>query len=161
MPSGPPVAVAVVSWNLRERLDACLHSLRPDHEAGRADVWVVDNASSDGSAQLVRDEHPWARLIALEDNRGYGPAVNLVARRTRTPWVAPANADLRLEPGALAALLRAGEARPHAGVLAPRLLLADGRTQHSVHPFPAVRTTLAVNLGAGYHLAPLGERLCL
>ncbi|HEV2753545.1 MAG TPA: glycosyltransferase family 2 protein, partial [Solirubrobacteraceae bacterium] len=160
-PSGPPVAVAVVSWNLRERLDACLRSLRPDHEAGRAEVWVVDNASQDGSAQLVRNEHPWARLIALADNRGYGPAVNLVARRTHTPWVAPANADLRLEPGALETLLRAGDAHPRAGVLAPRLLLADGRTQHSVHPFPAVGTTLTVNLGVGYRLARLGERLCL
>jgi len=160
-PGGPSVAVAVVSWNLRERLDACLRSLRADHEAGRAEVWVVDNASEDGSAELVRDEHPWARLIALGENRGYGPAVNLVARRTATPWVAPANADLRLEPDALRTLLGAGAAHPHAGVLAPRLLLAGGRTQHSVHPFPAVPTTLAVNLGVAHRLARLGERLCL
>ncbi len=59
-----PVAIAVVSWNTAELLDACLQSLRPLHEAGRAEVWVVDNASSDHSVALVRDRHAWAHLEA-------------------------------------------------------------------------------------------------
>jgi GT2 family glycosyltransferase len=158
------VAIAIVSWNLRDRLAACLESLRADHEAGRAEVWVVDNGSSDGSPQLVREHHPWVRLIACERNLGYGPAVNLVAARTNTtPWLAPANADLRLEAGALAALLEAGARDPGAGALAPRLVLPDGRTQHSVHPFPSVRVATAVNLGLAARLPGLGlgERLCL
>ena len=93
---------------------------------------------------------------------GLRPGGQLVAARTNTtPWLAPANADLRLEAGALAALLEAGARDPGAGALAPRLVLPDGRTQHSVHPFPSLRVAAAVNLGLGVRVPGLGERLCL
>ncbi len=156
----PAVAVAVVSWNTAAHLDACLASLRADHDAGRAEVWVVDNGSSDGSAALVAERHPWARLLALDVNAGFGGAVALVAARTATPWVAAANADVALEPEALVALLDAGEAHPEAGALAPRLVTADGGTQHSVHPFPTVATGLLLSSGlAGW--GPVARRLPL
>ncbi len=155
------MAVAVVSWNTRELLRRALDALRPDAESGLAEVWVVDNASSDGSAELVGDAYPWVRLIASTQNLGYGPAVNLVARRTAAPWVAAANADVALSPGALATLIAAGRAEPRAGALAPRLRTPDGSTQHSVHAFPTPAVTLAFNLGL-WRLRPgAGERLCL
>ncbi|MGI8802702.1 MAG: glycosyltransferase [Solirubrobacteraceae bacterium] len=156
-----PVAVAVVSWNTRDLLRRSLDALLPDAEAGLADVWVVDNASTDGSAGLVRDAYPWVRLIASPANLGYGPAVNLVAARTATPWIAAANADVALEPGALAGLLAAGARAPRAGALAPRLRTDDGCTQHSVHAFPTPATTLVFNLGLWRLLPGAGERLCL
>ena len=143
----PQVAVAVVSWNTRELLRRCLASLEPEREAGRAEVWVVDNASADGSAEMVAREFPGVRLVASLENIGFGPAVNHVARATRTPWVAPANADVALESGALDALLAAGERHPGAGAIAPRLVRPDGSTQHSVHPFPTLAFTAAFNLG--------------
>jgi N-acetylglucosaminyl-diphospho-decaprenol L-rhamnosyltransferase len=90
-----PVAVAVVSWNTRELLAGCLRSLAPEADAGRAEVWVVDNASSDGSPELVRDEFPWAQLVASDENLGFGRAVNAVAERTESDWIAPANADAK------------------------------------------------------------------
>ena len=49
----PDVAIAIVSYNTRALLDECLTSLRADADAGRAEVWVVDNASTDGSADMV------------------------------------------------------------------------------------------------------------
>jgi N-acetylglucosaminyl-diphospho-decaprenol L-rhamnosyltransferase len=159
------VAVAVVSWNTRELLRSCLHSLEPEAAAGRAEVWVVDNASDDGSAELVATAFPWVRLIASERNLGFGPAVNAVAERTGGPdrpkWIAPANADVALRPGALTALLRAGEADARAGILAPRLILADGSTQHSVHPFPSLAATVAFNLGLGSLSPRLAQQLTL
>lgn len=148
MSAAAQVAVAVVSWNTRELLDACLASLRADADAGRAEVWVVDNASTDGSAELVAERHPWVHLVAREDNLGYGAAVNLVAQRTATPFVAPANADLRFAPDALQRLLEAVGRHPEAGALAPRLRLPDGGTQHTVHPFPTVAVGLATSTGA-------------
>ncbi len=166
---GPPaqVAVAVVSWNTRELLRRALDSLRPDAEAGLAAVWVVDNASTDGSAALVRDAYPWVELIASPRNLGYGPAVNLVARRTATPWLVAANADIAVAPGALAALLAAGAEpdgrgeRGRVGALAPQLRTADGAPQHSVHAFPTPATALVFNLGLWRALPGAGERLCL
>jgi glycosyltransferase involved in cell wall biosynthesis len=71
------VTVAVVSFNSRDRIAACLESLRGD-----ADVWVVDNASTDGTAELVRERFPWVTLVASPENLGFGRAVNLVAERT-------------------------------------------------------------------------------
>ena len=75
----PPIAVAVVSWNTRDELSNCLESLQPDHDAGLAEVFVVDNCSTDGSRELVRERFGWARLIEAPANIGYGPAVNLAA----------------------------------------------------------------------------------
>jgi len=161
MSSAPaPVTVAVVSWNTRELLLRCLDSLAEDVRAGRAQVWVLDNGSADGSVQAARERAPWARVVALERNLGFGQAVNLVARQTESQWVACANADVALEPGALQALLDGGE-DVRVGCVAPRLILADGTTQHSVYPLPTLGFTLAFNLGA-QRLAPgLGDRLCL
>jgi N-acetylglucosaminyl-diphospho-decaprenol L-rhamnosyltransferase len=130
------VAVAVISWNTRALLQRCLESLAPEVERGRAEVWVVDNASSDGSAELVRERFGWARLVESRENLGFGRAVNLAARQNDSEWIAIANADVALRPGALDALLEAGERDPGAGAIAPRLVLPDGSTQHSVFGFP-------------------------
>jgi N-acetylglucosaminyl-diphospho-decaprenol L-rhamnosyltransferase len=156
-----PVAVAVVSWNTRDLLSACLRSLEPDVRAGRADVWVVDNGSTDGSPELVEESFEWAHLERPGRNLGFGPAVNAVAERTDSPWLVAANADVELEPGALAALLAAAEDEPRAGAIAPQLVLPDGSVQHSVHPFPTLPFTVAFNLGL-HRLSPrAADRLCL
>src|SRR5437764_9942313 len=98
---GAPVTIAVVSWNTRDLLARCLDSLLPEVERGRAEVWVVDNASSDGSADLVRERYGWANLIASEENLGFGTAVKRGAARTSARWIGGANADIALRPGAL------------------------------------------------------------
>jgi N-acetylglucosaminyl-diphospho-decaprenol L-rhamnosyltransferase len=157
----PPVAIAIVSWNTRELLDACLRSLREDADRGLAEVWVVDNGSTDGSPELVRERHPWARLLVPERNLGYGPAVNRVAERTDANWIAPSNADLEFEPGALRTLLDRGAAAPRVGVVGPRLILPDGSTQPAVQPFPSVSDALLRNLSVYRLHRRIGERLCL
>jgi N-acetylglucosaminyl-diphospho-decaprenol L-rhamnosyltransferase len=154
------VVIAVVSWNTRDLLDACLRSLAGEVNAGRADVWVVDNGSIDGSADLVRERHPWANLLKGA-NVGFGAAVNQVATHTATPWIAAANADIELTDGALEAMLRAGSERPSAGAIAPALVLGDGSIQHSVHPFPTAAVTLLFNLGLSQAIPALGDRLTL
>jgi N-acetylglucosaminyl-diphospho-decaprenol L-rhamnosyltransferase len=156
-----PLTVAVVSWNTSGLLERCLASLAADAEAGLADVWVVDNASTDGSAEMVRQRFGWAQLRALDENLGFGRAVNLVAEATSSPWVAAANADLEFEPGALRRLVEAGESRQDAGAVAPRLISPDGSTQHSLHPFPGVGLGVVYNLRLARVVPGLGDRLCL
>jgi len=155
-----PVTVVVVSWNTRPLLLRCLDSLAADAAAGLARVWVVDNGSGDGSADAARDHAPWAEIVETGENLGFGRAVNLVARRTDSEWLACANADIALEPGALAALLgvTGGE---RLGCIAPRLVLADGSTQHSVFPLPTLPFTVAFNLGLQRIAPAFGDRLCL
>jgi N-acetylglucosaminyl-diphospho-decaprenol L-rhamnosyltransferase len=158
--NGPPqITVAVVSWNTRALLRRCLASLQP--EAGRCEVWVVDNASADGSAELVRSEFPWVRLIASEENLGFGRAVNLVAAQTTTPWLVLANADVAPRAAALDALLAAADADRAAGAVAPRLVLPDGSTQHSVFSFPTLGQALVISSGIGSLVPALADRFLL
>ena len=150
------VVVAVVSWNTRDLLARCLRSLE-----GGPEVWVVDNGSTDGSREMVRERFPWVRLVESGENLGYGRAVNLVAESTSSPWLAISNADIALRPGALEALVAAGEADPGAGLVAPRLVLPDGSTQHSVWAFPTLAATVAQNAGPVLLGRRLGDRLAL
>jgi GT2 family glycosyltransferase len=135
-----PVAVAVVSWDTRELLRRCLASLGPSVDSGLASVWVVDTGSSDGSAAMVRADFPWAGVIEPGENLGYGRAVNLVAARTCSAWIAAANADVAVEPGALERLLAAARRRTEIGAIAPALQGDDG-PERSVHRLPTLATT--------------------
>lgn len=154
------VTAIVVSWNTRDLLLRCLASLRSEVDARRLEVWVVDNGSTDGSAEAARSFASWVHVLEPRLNLGFGPAVNLAAARTEGDWLLAANADVAMEPGALEALLAEGR-DPLVGCVAPRLVLPDGRTEHSVHPFPTLRFTAAFNLGL-HRLAPrTAERLCL
>jgi N-acetylglucosaminyl-diphospho-decaprenol L-rhamnosyltransferase len=155
------VTVVVVSWNTRQLLLRCLRALADEAGAGRADVVVVDNHSSDDSAHAARTEAPWAEVLEPGCNLGFGRAVNLAARRLRTDWLVVANADVAPEPGALGALLQAGGADRGIGAVAPRLMLPDGSTQHSVGPLPSVSLAAAFTLGLQRVIPGLGERLCL
>lgn len=154
------VVVAVVSWNTRALLERCLQALERDAREGRAEIWVVDNASSDGSADLAA-RHPLAQVVALDENVGFARAVDLVARQTRSAWIACANADVAPAPGAIARLLAAGDRDARVGAVAPRLVLPDGTTQHSVQAFPSLRRYALINSGLAGRVPRLSERLLL
>ncbi len=163
MSSGEPtVRVVVVSWNTRELLAACLSSLEPDRESGLCEVVVVDNDSTDGSAAMVTERFPGVALVEAGANLGFGVAVNLGARTGEggPPWLVAANADVEVEPGAIAALLGHAGAEPSLGAVVPRLIAPDGSTQHSVHRFPDLWLSVAAISGAG-RLPWLGDRLLI
>jgi len=157
--SSPQVTVAIVSWNTRALLGRCLESFAPEVASGRVELWVVDNASSDGSAELVSEQFPWVRLIASPENLGFGRAVNLVALQTSSQWLATANADMALRPGALDRLLVTGARDQGAGAVAPSLILADGTTQHSVFGFPTIPFSFLLATGAYRLNATIADRL--
>jgi N-acetylglucosaminyl-diphospho-decaprenol L-rhamnosyltransferase len=153
--------VAIVSWNTSDLLRACLRSFERDVTAGLVEVWVVDNASTDGSAEMARTEFPWAIVVASSENLGFGPAVNLVAERTRSSWIAIANADIEVAAGSVSKLLEVGTRDPEAGIVAPRLVLPDGATQHSVYAFPTLPYTLLFNSGIWRVSPRLADQMAL
>lgn len=157
----PPITVAVVAWNTRELLIRCLDSLRGDFEAGRAAVVVVDNGSTDGSREAVRSDFGWVKLLEPDENLGFGRAVNAAAEYNTSPWLAAANADVELTPGALETLLHVGETHPDVGAVAPRLLLPNESTQHSVHCFPSPGLALFFGLGIYRVSQRIGDRFCI
>ena len=93
---------------------------------GETELVVVDNGSGDGSAELVRREHPAAVLVELEENRGFGGGVNAGLERSRGEYVALVNNDATVEPGALGELVRvAREGGPDVGSVAAQMRFAD------------------------------------
>jgi N-acetylglucosaminyl-diphospho-decaprenol L-rhamnosyltransferase len=127
------VSAVVVSFNTREDTLRCLRSLRPQIGLpGR--IFVVDNASQDGSADAIRTGSPEVVLLALDTNLGYGAANNRALVRVQTPYVLFLNSDAELRPGAVEALVRYLEADPAVGLVGPRTLNSDGTPQVSWGP---------------------------
>jgi len=145
----PTLGAVIVSYNTRDLLAACLRSLLAEMLRGeiQGEVWVVDNASTDGSAELVEVEYPQVRLIAQDHNAGFTAANNLLLRRWaeeptwRPEWILLLNPDTELQRGSLVTLMGALEASPAAGVAGPRLVYPDGRFQHSAFRFPGLAQT--------------------
>ncbi|MCC6155048.1 MAG: glycosyltransferase family 2 protein [Candidatus Hydrogenedentes bacterium] len=137
------VDVIVVSYNTRDLLRACLQSVaRAATEIEGLRAFVVDNASSDGSPDLVRDEFPSIQLIGLDTNIGFGPANNRGMRAGNGEYLLFLNSDAELAPGALQALQSFLEANPNAVIAGPRLEYPDGRFQLSCRRFPTFLRSL-------------------
>ena len=120
------VSVVIVNYKVRELLHDCLRSVEAALAGLRGEVWVVDNASGDGSVEMVRADFPWVRLIANEQNRGYGAANNQAIGPARGRYVLVLNPDTKLPPHAIVDTIAEMEAHPDIGALGPKLVLADG-----------------------------------
>ena len=127
------VAVGIISWNTRDLLRDCLSTAVAESPA---ELVVIDNGSDDGSAEMVRREHPTARLQVNPENPGFGAAANQAFALTTAPVLLLLNGDTYLKPGALRAIGAYLDAHPRAGVLGPRLVHPDGRLQSSCSSFP-------------------------
>ncbi|HKV99906.1 MAG TPA: glycosyltransferase family 2 protein [Vicinamibacterales bacterium] len=123
------LTIVIVTWNVRDYLGDCLRSLQIAGVPGWAEVVVVDNASTDGSADMVAREFPFATLVRSEVNLGFTRGNNLAMRSAATSYVLLLNPDTLVPPGALEALVSAMDDDPSLGVSGPRQLDRDGRTQ--------------------------------
>jgi GT2 family glycosyltransferase len=102
----PPVTVVVVSYNGVDLVAPCLHALAAqDLPEDRMQVWVVDNASVDGTQELIRRDFPWVRLFGNPRNEGFAGGNNVALRQVDTPFVALLNQDARPTPDWLRRLL--------------------------------------------------------
>jgi GT2 family glycosyltransferase len=110
-PPVPLVTVVIVNWNGAHLLPDCLDALAAqDLPAGRMAVWVVDNASTDGSRDLLARDYPWVKVLANPRNDGFAGGNNIALRQVDTPYVTLLNNDARPAPDWLARLLEPFEA---------------------------------------------------
>jgi len=139
----------IVSYRCREMLRRCLQSLREHPPAGGLHTTVVDNASGDGTAEVVH-EFPEIRLIELEENVGFSRANNLVLRETTAEYVLVLNPDTVLCEGTLDTLLRVMAENTRIGIAGCRLEQEDGTFDHAARrSFPTPASALGHFLGVG------------
>jgi len=128
---GPELSIIIVSYNTRDLLAGCLASLFAIPSEVYFDVWVVDNASDDGSCQMVRRTFPQVHLIASSENLGYGKANNLAIKRSCGGIVLLLNSDTLVSPGVLDTTYNLLKRRKDIGALGCKLLGTDGQPQFS------------------------------
>lgn len=132
------LSIILVSWNTAGLLAKCLASIYTHSPGSQVEIIVVDNASTDDSAAMVRTQFPDVRLIANDDNIGFAPANNQAIRQSSGDYILLLNPDTEIKPGALETLLEFMEDHPHVGAVGPHTFNPDGTLQTSCYPLPTL-----------------------
>lgn len=132
------VSVIIVSWNAREYLMQCLASLTPAVCRYPMEIIVVDNASSDGSAEAVASAFPQVHLLRNPANLGFARANNLGIAASTGRYACLVNSDVKVLPDCISRLVDFCEEHPTVGMVGPRIIGRDGNLQRSCRGFPGV-----------------------
>ena len=173
MTSSLDLSIIIANWNTRELLAECLESvgngqlsvgsgLTTDHCLLITEVFVIDNASTDGSAAMVRERFPWVKVIENTENVGFARANNQGISQSAGCYLLLLNSDTEVHPGALQTLVELLESHPEAGATGPRVLNLDGSLQNSYGSLPTVLDELLGPYWADFLTKPwgwLGRRL--
>lgn len=156
------LTIAIVSWNTRGLLDRCLTSVSQTAHGIDVEVVVVDNASGDCSAEMVREEHPGVRLIKNSSNVGFAAANNQAYEASRGRYLLLLNSDTIVTDGALSTMVRWMDEHPECGACGPMLLNEDETLQPSWSTLPTVWDDVLCRLdrrvnGVDYSLMPVSE----
>ena len=135
------VSIVIVNWNAKDYLRICLKSIADETPNLNVEVFVVDNASADGSAEMVREEFPGVRLIANADNKGFAAANNQGMRQSRGRYVLLLNPDTVILENAIEKSVAFADRTPRAGVVGCRVLETMDRAQRTGFRFPGPLNT--------------------
>ncbi len=139
------LTIIIVSWNVRDLLRRCLRSIQDSALATgnlQVEIIVVDNASSDGSPEMVVAEFPDVHLVVNAENRGFTAANNQGLALSRGRFLLLLNPDTEVVGDALSAMVRYMETHPEVGAVGPQLRYPDGSLQSSRRRFPTFATAL-------------------
>jgi N-acetylglucosaminyl-diphospho-decaprenol L-rhamnosyltransferase len=136
------LSIVIVSWNVRDLLRRCLHSILDVSHSMHVEVVVVDNASTDGSSDMVQAEFPGVHIVANSENRGFPAANNQGLAVAQGRYVLLLNPDTEVVEDGLATLVAFADAHPDVGMVGPQLLYPDGSVQSSRRRFPTLATAV-------------------
>jgi GT2 family glycosyltransferase len=132
------LSIVIVSWNTADILVQCLESVFAHAPEAPFEVWVVDNASHDGSPERVRQEFPQVKLLANRENGGFAAGNNQAIRQATGAYVLLLNPDTIVYAGALQTLVDYLDDNPEVGACGSRVLNADGSLQESCYVAPTL-----------------------
>src|SRR5688572_2173816 len=130
MSDAPELSILIVTWNVREHVLACLRSIAADRGAPQWEVILVDNASTDGTAEAVVEQFPAVRVLANRQNVGFPRANNQALALSRGSYVLCLNPDTELYPGTLRACVGELASNDDIGLVGCRLESRDGLIQY-------------------------------
>jgi hypothetical protein len=136
------ISVVIVCTNERELLRTCLSSILDTPPREPLELIVVDNASTDGSAQMVKESFPACRILTNEQRLGFAPNNNIGMRAAGGRYLFLINSDAWVKAGTIDTLAAFMDANPRVGICGPRVLNPDGTLQLSCREFPTVRSVL-------------------
>ncbi len=136
------VSICIVNWNGREVLADLLESLHKLTDIASIEVIVVDNASADGSTEIVQHLFPWVKLIANDMNLGFARANNQAARAASGRLLYFLNNDTIVPAGSTDTLVRFLDEHPEASAVGPKLINPDGSSQPSCRNLPNLAALL-------------------
>lgn len=145
----PDVSIVVVSFNTRDMLRDCLRTVENRCGDTSYELIVVDNASRDGSADMVADEFPDAVLLRSNVNLGFAGANNRGFDVARGRYIVLLNSDAFVEPDALSLSVKKMDSSPEVGLASGRLIGRDGSWQPSARMFPSITNELLTLSGLG------------
>jgi len=132
------VSIVIVTWNCKKFIAECLESLADYREDPRAEIIVVDNASVDGTPELVRESYPEVVLIPSNENLGFTRGNNVGIRKSSGRYIFLINPDVRVLDDCIAKMVAYMEGNPRVGLLGPRMLGADGKSERSYMGLPTL-----------------------
>jgi GT2 family glycosyltransferase len=138
--SSPPldISVVIVGWNARHYLELCLESLAKAPPRRSMEVVVVDNASTDGSVEMIEAKFPRVKLIKSSENLGFAKGNNVAIRQCQGRYIALVNPDVIVFPGCLDALSDFLDENPKVGNVGPRVFNPDMSQQSTCRRFPTL-----------------------
>jgi GT2 family glycosyltransferase len=134
----PDVSVVIVAWNAGHYLAECLSSLMTALPRREIEVLVVDNASTDGTCEMIETKFPWVKLIKSPENLGFAKGNNVAICQCLGRYIALVNPDVVVLPGCLDALADFLDEHPKVGNVGPRVLNPDMTLQISCRRFPTI-----------------------
>src|SRR5580700_3233473 len=132
------ISIVIVTWNGKRYAAECLDSLQAYINDPSVEVIVVDNASTDGTPELVRDSYPGVILIRNEKNLGFAKGNNVGIQRSTGEHVCLINSDVRVHDGCIERLVDYMEQNPRIGLLGPKMMGADGKAYRSYMGAPTL-----------------------
>ncbi len=127
------LTISIVNYNASEYLISCLGSLRKIKQELDFEVYIVDNASSDGSAEKAKKKFPQFNFIFNKENLGFGKAHNLVLRKSDSPYILTLNPDTEVPRGTLSYIYDFMEKNPDVGISSSKIEKADGSIDAASH----------------------------
>lgn len=150
----PTVSIIIVNWNTRDLLRQCLTSVVRETTVSN-EILVVDNGSTDGSADMVVVEFPVAYVIANRKNLGFAKANNQAIAKALGRYILLLNSDTVVLDRAIDRMIEFADQHLEAGVVGPKLVTSDGSLQSSCRNFPWLGNSIIAFLGS-VHLLPYG-----